>query len=110
RYSWRTLRRLSSPAGPRVCRSLIAKPKERVMSAQVPGEKPGTLIHYTVDGEPQSTTDEEMTPRDIMGDAGVDPQTHILTEIDGGTRRPHRADPARPIRMREQMQFVTVER
>ena len=80
------------------------------MSKQVPGEKPGTLIHYTVDGEPQSTTDEEMTPRDIMGDAGVDPQTHFLTEIDGGIRRPHRDDLDRPLRMREQMQFVTVVR
>jgi hypothetical protein len=49
------------------------------MSEQVSGEKPGPTTHYTVDGELQTTTLEAMTPREIMEDAGIDPQTHSLT-------------------------------
>ncbi len=79
------------------------------MSAKVPGEKPGLLIHYTVDGEIQSTTDETLTPREILEDARIDPSTHYLMRVEGGHRQSFKDNPDEPITLDEHMQFVSVE-
>lgn len=78
------------------------------MSRKVPGEKPGLLIHYTVDGEEEATTQEHMTPRDILESAGLDPETHYLVSTEGGRRREfHRLD--EPISLHEHSSFLSVK-
>ncbi|MBI1917548.1 MAG: hypothetical protein HYS12_22855 [Planctomycetes bacterium] len=79
------------------------------MSAKVPGEKPGLLIHYTVDGEIQSTTDETLTPREILEDAGLDPATHYLARVANGRWQSFKDAPDTPIVMDEDRQFVSVD-
>jgi len=83
--------------------------EEDVMSEKVPGEKPGTTTHYTVDGSLQTTTLEAMTPREILQDAGLDPQTHSLRRVEGGQRIPC-DDVNRPVPIWEHEQFVTSEK
>jgi len=77
------------------------------MSRQVPGEKPGLLLHYTVDGEEEATTQEEMTPRDILESAGVDPDTHYLVSVGGDRRHEFRDRPDAPISLHEHSKFVS---
>jgi len=79
------------------------------MSEKVPGEKPGVITHYTVDGTLQTTTLEAMTPREILQDAGLDPQTHSLSRVEGGKRMPF-LDVNRPVPIREHEQFVTADK
>ena len=79
------------------------------MSTKVPGEKPGLLIHYTVDGEIQSTTDDRLTPREILEDAGLDPATHYLARVANGRWQSFKDKPDEPIVMDEDMQFVSVD-
>ena len=79
------------------------------MSAKVPGEKPGLLIHYTVDGEIQSTTDDTLTPREILEDAGLDPATHYLARVADGRWQSFKDTPDEPIVMDEDMHFVSVD-
>jgi len=79
------------------------------MSAKVPGEKPGLLIHYTVDGEIQSTTDETLTPREILEDAGLDPATHYLARVVDRGWHSYKDTPDEPIVMDEDMQFASVD-
>lgn len=76
------------------------------MSRKVPGEKPGLLIHYTVDGEEEATTQAEMTARDILESAGLDPETHYLVSAEGGRRREFRR-PDEPISLHEHSTFVS---
>jgi hypothetical protein len=78
------------------------------MSEKVPGEKPALLIHYTIDGDIQSTTDEKMTPREILREAGFDPDSYSLIEVEGGRRR-ERFDLDEPIPILEHMKFVTAK-
>ena len=76
------------------------------MSEKVPGEKPGQTTHYTVDGALQTTTVETLTPREILEDAGIDPQTHTLSRVEGDRRVPC-LDLNQPIPIGEHAQFVT---
>ncbi len=78
------------------------------MSRKVPGEKPGLLIHYTVDGEEEATTQEEMTPRDILESAGLDPERHYLVCAEGDQRKEFR-HLDEPIWLHEHSRFVTVK-
>ena len=77
------------------------------MIERTPDEKPGPIAHYTVDGSLQSTTLEELTPRDILSNAAIDPETHYLVRIGG---RSYRDDPDQPIRVEEHMEFKSVDR
>lgn len=77
------------------------------MSRQVPGEKPGLLLHYTVDGEEEATTQELMTPRDILESAGVNPDTHDLVSVVGGQRHEFRGRLDEPISLHEHSTFTS---
>jgi hypothetical protein len=79
--------------------------EEETMSEKVPGEKPGLLIHYTLDGEIQSTTLEMMTPREILSEAGFDPKSYTLIEVEGDLRQAL-FDLDRPIPIRAHMKFA----
>ena len=44
-------------------------------------DHPMKTIDYTVDGEEFTTDQKELTPATIMTLAGIDPDTHYLTEV-----------------------------
>ena len=78
------------------------------MSRKVPGEKPGVLIHYTVDGEEEATTQEELTARDILESAGLNPETHYIVSVADGRRHEfHRLD--EPISLHEHSKFISAK-
>lgn len=67
----------------------------------------GHAIHYTVNDEPQSTTEKELTPIQIMQSAGVDPETNYLIEIKGHQQVSYKDKPTEPIKMHNNMKFIT---
>jgi hypothetical protein len=71
--------------------------------------RPPNAIDYTVDGEPQQTTERTLTPRQILSSAGIDPQTHYLVEV----RSEHdhvsyEGRPDEPIHVHPNQRFVSV--
>ena len=66
------------------------------------------VIHYTVSDEPQTTTERELTPTQIMTNAGINADENYLVEIRGRERFPYKDKPNAPIHMRENQQFVVV--
>ncbi len=65
------------------------------------------MIHYTVNDEPQSTTERELTPVKIMENAGIDPNLNYLIKIDGHNQESFRNDPGKVIHMHNGMKFIT---
>lgn len=63
---------------------------------------------FTVDDEPQSTTEHMLTPVQILQNAGLDPATHYLIELIGHEQRSYQATPAEPIHMHQKMRFISV--
>ena len=68
----------------------------------------GPVFDYTVDDEPQTTTEHVLTPTTILSNAGIDPATHYLVEIVGNTQKSYKDKPNEPIHMHEHMKFVSV--
>jgi hypothetical protein len=64
-------------------------------------------IEYTVDGKPQKTSEDELTPNQILENAGIDPATHYLVEIIGREKKSFQGDNT-PIHMHEHMKFISV--
>jgi hypothetical protein len=65
------------------------------------------IIHYSVDDEPQETTEHALTPIQIMQRAGIDPSTHYLVELVGNARKSYKDAPSEPIHMHEHQKFAT---
>jgi len=65
------------------------------------------VIHYSVDDEPQETTERTLTPVQIMQNAGIDPATHYLVELVGNTRKSYKDEPSATIHMHEHQKFAT---
>lgn len=65
-------------------------------------------FHYTVDGEPQSTTEHTLTPVGILTQAGIDPSTHYLVELRGNNQISYRDEPDKVIHMHEHMKFISI--
>jgi len=65
------------------------------------------VIHYSVNDEPQSTTEKELTPVQIMKDAGVDPEKNYLVEIEGHKKESFKDKPNEPIHMHNDMKLIT---
>lgn len=65
-------------------------------------------IPYTVDGEPFTTTDPTLTPRQIMERAGVDPDANYLVEVKGRHQTSYREHPDKEIRVQKGDTFITV--
>lgn len=63
---------------------------------------------YTVDDEPQSTTAHDLTATQILQNAGIDPATHYLVQIDGNHRVSYQNDPNAVIHMHEHMKFISI--
>ena len=64
-------------------------------------------VHYTVDDEPQETTEHTLTPVQIMTNAGIDSASHYLVELVGNTRKSYKESPTEPIHMHEHQKFAT---
>jgi hypothetical protein len=69
------------------------------------------VIHYTLDDEPQETTEKVLTPRQIMENAKpapIDPNTHYLVQIEGHHQVSYKDKPDEPIHLHERMRFVSI--
>ena len=64
-------------------------------------------IEYTVNDEPQSTTEKELTPVQIMDKAGIDPTKNYLIQIEGNHQESYKDTPDKAIHMHEKMKFIT---
>jgi len=65
-------------------------------------------FQYTVDDEPQSTSEQNLTPRQILQNAEIDPATHYLVEIKGQHKESYQNKMDEPIQMHQHMKFVSV--
>ncbi len=65
-------------------------------------------FHYTVDDEPQTTSEHVLTPTQILRNAGIDPNTHYLVQIIGNHQESYKDEPDIEIHMHEHMKFVSV--
>ena len=72
------------------------------------GHPPPHVIHYTVADEPQTTSERTLTPRQIMANAGINPDENYLVEIKGRERKSYKDHPNDPIHMHEGQKFVVV--
>lgn len=64
-------------------------------------------ISYTVNDEPQSTTEKELTPIQIMTNAGVDSATNYLIELQGAHQESYKDKPNQLIKMHNNLKFIT---
>ena len=62
-------------------------------------------IDYTVDDEPQTTTDKELTAREILQRAGLNPAERYLTLLNG--KHQERLEPDKVVHMHEHMKFIS---
>jgi hypothetical protein len=65
-------------------------------------------IAFTVDGEPLTTSDPTLTPRQIMTLAGVDPDANYLVEVKGRHQTSYRDRPDIEIRVQKGDAFITI--
>ncbi len=66
------------------------------------------IFHYTVDGEPQTTTRHVLTPRQILANAGINPQTYYLVQIKGNVQESYKDTPDKEIHMHQHMKFISI--
>ena len=66
------------------------------------------VINYTVDGEPQQSTERKLTPRQIITKAGLNPEERYLVEIQGKHQVSYKDKMDEPISLHENQKFVTV--
>ena len=71
-------------------------------------DKKDHTIHYKVNDEQQTTTEEILTPVQIMTSAGVDPQTSHLEQLHGHEKISYKDNPNEQIEMKNGMRFITV--
>lgn len=65
-------------------------------------------FNYTVDDEPQSTTEHILTPTQILTNAGVDSKNHYLVQLEGNHKTSYQGKPDEQIHIHEKMVFISV--
>ena len=65
-------------------------------------------FNYTVDDEPQSTTEHQLTPTQILEHAGIDTASHYLVQIEGNHKVSYEGKPNEVIHMHEHMKFISI--
>ena len=65
------------------------------------------VIHYFVDDEEQTTTAHRLTVEQILKNAGLDPSTHYLIELEGHHQVQHQ-NLGEEIRIHEKQKFISV--
>jgi hypothetical protein len=68
---------------------------------------PEHVITYFVDNEEQSTTERELTVRQILTNSGNDPATHYLMQLQGNHQVPHR-DLDERVKLHEKAKFAAI--
>lgn len=67
------------------------------------------IFHYTVDDEPQTTTQHVLTPRQILTNAGLNPETNYLVQIiENHHPKSYKDTPDKEIHMHQHMDFISV--
>lgn len=66
------------------------------------------IIDYTVDGEPQQTTDKELTAGQILLAAGRSADEYYLIQLRGSQQESYQNKPNEVIKMHERIKFITV--
>jgi hypothetical protein len=74
-----------------------------------PDDKPEPIT-YTLDGEPYTTTDRTLTPREILSKAGIELTAHYLVELHGnsGERTSYEGRMGDKIHMHPNMKFLAL--
>ena len=65
-------------------------------------------FRYTVDDEPQETSDHVLTPAQILSNAQIDAASHYLVQLQGNHRKSYEGKPDEAIHMHENMKFISV--
>ena len=65
-------------------------------------------IHYTVDDEDQTTTDDSLTPTQILGNDGLDPTQYYLVLVQGQHQESYQNKTNDPIHMHPNLNFISV--
>jgi hypothetical protein len=63
---------------------------------------------YTVDDEPQHTSEHILTANQILSNAKIATATHYLVQIQGKKQTSYQNSPEEPIHMHEHMKFISV--
>lgn len=71
-----------------------------------PEEHP--VFNYTVDDEPQTTSEHVLTPKDILEKVGLNPTTYYLVQIRGSEQVPYKDKYDEQIHMHQHMTFISV--
>lgn len=65
-------------------------------------------ITFTVDGEPETTSERKLTPVQIMQLAHIDPASNYLVRVEGRNQTSYKDQPNTEIEVHEHEVFVTV--
>jgi len=65
-------------------------------------------FNFTVDGEPLSTAEHELSPRQILQEAELDPSSYYLIELRGPEQISFQSSPDSPIHMHDNLRFIAV--
>ncbi len=71
-------------------------------------EKVSPIFQYTLDDEPQSTSEHVLTARLILTNGGLNPEAYYLVQIIGHEQRSYKDNPAENIHMHQHMNFISV--
>ena len=65
-------------------------------------------FQFTVDGESFSTTENTLTPVQILEIAGINPDTHYLVQIRGNQQFSYKDEPNTPINISQNAKFIAL--
>jgi hypothetical protein len=65
-------------------------------------------IQYSVDDEPQTTNHHELTPRQILKNAGIDADSHYLVQLQGHHRISYEDRPDTSIHLHQHEKFISI--
>lgn len=71
-------------------------------------EKKEKTITYVVDDEIQHTEEKVLTPKQILENAGIDPNSYYLVQIMEHEKKSYRDNPNEEIHMHPNMKFISI--
>lgn len=66
------------------------------------------IFQYTLDDEPQSTSEHVLTARQILTNGGLNSEIYHLVQIIGHEQKSYRNNPDENIHLHEHMKFISV--
>lgn len=67
----------------------------------------GPTFTYTVDGDARTTSEHQLTPRQILIEAGLDPSERFLIEVKGKNQESFSDRMDVPIHIHQNQKFIT---